>query len=55
LRIVKEVDPTQDFVEGTKVFENIGSLPYVPNFPVEVTVSYRVWKNDRPPTNKKTR
>jgi hypothetical protein len=51
--IVEDNDGSQDFVEGSKTFDNSrGELPYVPGFDVTVTVKYRLWKNGPPPRNK---
>ena len=51
--ITEPNDGSQDFVEGTKTFDFYrGSLPYVPDFDVVVTVKYRLWKNGPPPKNK---
>jgi hypothetical protein len=51
--IVADNDGSQDFVEGSKTFDNCrGDLPYVPGFDVTVTVKYLLWKNGPPPRNK---
>jgi len=51
--IIEPNDGTQDYIEGTKTFDSLGSLPYVPNFDVSVTIKYRLWKNGPPPKNKR--
>jgi hypothetical protein len=53
-RIIEDNDGSQDYIEGSKTFDNLGSLPYVPNFDVTVTVKYRLWKNGPPPKNRGT-
>ncbi|HEY8996167.1 MAG TPA: hypothetical protein VIM71_15985 [Lacunisphaera sp.] len=50
--IIEPNDGRGDYVEGSKTFENLGNLPYVPSFDVTVTVKYRLWKNGPPPKNK---
>ena len=50
--IIEPNDGTQDFVEGSKTFDYMGSLPYVSNFDAKVVIKYRLWKNGPPPKNK---
>lgn len=50
--IIEPNDGTRESVEGTKTIEAMGSLPYVPSFDVQVTIKYRLWKNNPPPKNK---
>jgi hypothetical protein len=51
--IIEDYDGNHETVEGSKTFDYYhGNLPYVPSFPVEVTVKYRLWKNGPPPKNK---
>lgn len=50
--IIESNDGSADFVEGSKTFDYMGTLPYVPNFDITVTVKYRLWKNGPPPKNK---
>ena len=51
--IIEPNDGTSEVIEGTKTFDYYnGSLPYVPNFDVVVTVKYQLWKNGPPPKNK---
>ncbi|PTY05734.1 hypothetical protein DB347_15330 [Opitutaceae bacterium EW11] len=50
--IIEPNDGKQDYVEGSKTFDYRGNLPYVPSFDVQVTINYRLWKNNPPPKNK---
>jgi hypothetical protein len=51
--IIEPNDGTSDSVSGSKTFDCMGNLPYVPSFDAKVTVKYRLWKNGPPPKNKK--
>jgi hypothetical protein len=51
-RVIEDHDGTQDFYEGTKTFDGLGNLPYVPQFDAVVTLKWRVWRNNPPPKNK---
>ena len=50
--IIEQNDGSAEVIEGSKTFEYLGRLPYVPSFDVEVTVTYRLWKNNPPPKNR---
>jgi hypothetical protein len=51
--IIEENDGGADSYQGTKTFDYFtASLPYVPSFKVDVTINYRIWKNNPPPKNK---
>ncbi|WP_129046419.1 hypothetical protein [Oleiharenicola lentus] len=52
--IIEPNDGSSEVIEGTKTFDYYnGSLPYVSNFDVVVTVKYQLWKNGPPPKNKR--
>ena len=50
--IIEDNDGSGESISGTKTFDNMGTLPYVPNFDVKVIVKYELWKNGPPPKNK---
>lgn len=49
--VTEPIAENQDHVEGIKTFSYKGGLPYVPDFDVEVTLRYKLWKNGPPPRN----
>jgi len=49
--LIADYDGRQDVIEGSRTYEALGSLPFVPNFEAEITVKYRLWKNNPPPPN----
>ncbi|ATC65525.1 hypothetical protein CMV30_17090 [Nibricoccus aquaticus] len=51
-RVIEDNDGTQDYYEGTKTFDGLGNLPFVPQFDLEVVLKWRVWRNNPPPKNK---